>query len=342
MNKENTKYIGIDIGGAHLKCVGIDEFKKISYTKYESYQIWNNKKVLLEKLNQINKEVNNNKLTYGITMSAELCDNFPNRKVGAKYIIEACNSLNSKKFFYSNKSLHFSSKFKMENLMSMNWHSIGKLCENKIKDSIIIDFGSTTTDFLCIKNFKLRNEGYTDFERINNSELIYKGLIRTPLFGIKNKIKFKKKYFNIIPEVFSDMADVYRVKKLLKKSIDIDCTADSSSKSIRCSMTRIARNLGFDYKNSKKELILKFCDELYFSQLNEIKNNINFLRKKYKISWQCPIILCGIGQEILMNYLNKKLKNVIFLSEFLGFKQYKKASYHAPALSIALLLFEKN
>ena len=107
-------------------------------------------------------------------------------------------------------------------------------------------------------------------------------------------------------------------------------------------MTRIARNLGFDYKNSKKELILKFCDELYFSQLNEIKNNINFLRKKYKISWQCPIILCGIGQEILMNYLNKKLKNVIFLSEFLGFKQYKKASYHAPALSIALLLFEKN
>ena len=28
--KENTKYIGIDIGGAHLKCVGIDN-SKISY-----------------------------------------------------------------------------------------------------------------------------------------------------------------------------------------------------------------------------------------------------------------------------------------------------------------------
>ena len=57
----------------------------------------------------------------------------------------------------------------------MNWHAIGKLCENKIKDSIIIDFGSTTTDFLCIKNFKLRNKGFSDFERINNNELIYKG-----------------------------------------------------------------------------------------------------------------------------------------------------------------------
>ena len=192
MKKENTKYIGIDIGGAHLKCVGIDKFKNISYTKYESYQIWNDKKVLLEKLNQINKEVDNNKLTYGITMSAELCDNFPNRKIGVKYIIEACNSLKAKKLFYSNKSLLFSSKFKMENLMSMNWHAIGKLCENKVKDSIIIDFGSTTTDFLCIKNFKLRNKGFSDFERINNNELIYKGIIRTPLFGIKKKLSLKR------------------------------------------------------------------------------------------------------------------------------------------------------
>ena len=36
--------------------------------------------------------MSNSKIVYGITMSAELCDNFPNRKVGAKYIVEACNS----------------------------------------------------------------------------------------------------------------------------------------------------------------------------------------------------------------------------------------------------------
>lgn len=107
-------------------------------------------------------------------------------------------------------------------------------------------------------------------------------------------------------------------------------------------MIRIARNLGFDYNNSKKELILKMCDELYSSQLNEIKNNIEILRKKNKISSNCRIILSGIGQEILMNYLNRRFNNVIFLFELLGSKQFKKASYHAPALSIALLLLEKN
>jgi len=230
----------------------------------------------------------------------------------------------------------------MQDLMSMNWHAIGKLCENKIKDSIIIDFGSTTTDFLCIKNFKLKNKGFNDFERINNNELIYKGLIRTPLFGIKNKIKFKKKNYNLIPEIFSDMSDVYRIKKLLKKGIDIDKTADATNKSIRNSMIRIARNFGFDYNDSKKELIIRICDKLYSYQLDEIKKNIDFLKKKYKLPSQCKIILSGVGQEILMSYLNKKFNDTIFLYDFLGTKQYRKASYHAPALSIALLLFEKN
>ena len=117
----------------------------------------------------------------------------------------------------------------------------------KIKDSIIIDFGSTTTDFICIKDFRLINQGFNDFERINNNELIYKGLIRTPLFGIRDKIKLRKNKYNLIPEFFSDMSDVYRVKKLLKKNIDIDNTADASNKSLRNSMIRIARNFGFDY-----------------------------------------------------------------------------------------------
>ena len=34
----------------------------------------------------------------------------------------------------------------------MNWHSIGEYVRSKKKDALVIDFGSTTTDFLCIKN----------------------------------------------------------------------------------------------------------------------------------------------------------------------------------------------
>ena len=37
----------------------------------------------------------------------------------------------------------------------MNWHSIGRYLENFVNNAIVIDFGSTTTDFICIKMVKL-------------------------------------------------------------------------------------------------------------------------------------------------------------------------------------------
>ena len=137
----------------------------------------------------------------------------------------------------------------------MNWHAIGILCEKKIENSIIIDFGTTTTDFLCIKDFQLKNKNFFDFDRINNKELLYKGITRTPVFGIKDQVTLNNKSYKIIPELFSDKSDIFRVKNILNKNIDIDKTADSSDKSLKKSMTRIARSFGFDYTNSRKSFL---------------------------------------------------------------------------------------
>ena len=41
------------------------------------------------------------------------------------------------------------------------------------KDKIIIvDFGSTTTDFVCIKNSKIINQGFDDFTRLSKKEIL--------------------------------------------------------------------------------------------------------------------------------------------------------------------------
>ena len=185
MKLNKTKYIGIDIGGAHLKCIGIDKNKNITYTKYFSYEMWVDKNSLKEKLHIINNDMKDIDACVGITMSAELCDSFKSRRIGGQFIVKACEILNFKKFFYSNHLEAFRPKIVLDEIMSMNWHSIGRLCEKKIKNCLIIDFGSTTTDFLCIKNFKFQNKYFDDFSRLNNNELIYSGLIRTPLFGLK-------------------------------------------------------------------------------------------------------------------------------------------------------------
>ena len=76
--------------------------------------------------------------------------------------------------------------------------------------------------------------------------------------------------------------------------------------------------------------------------MEEIENYIKFLKKKYNLPKKFKIILSGVGQDILKNYFDLKLIDSIYLHELLNNKGYKQASYHAPALSIALLLLEKN
>lgn len=340
MQLNEIKYLGIDIGGAHLKCIGLNKNKEIKLVEYISYKIWSSSNQLKRNLQNLSNKIRSNRTLCGITMSAELCDIFPNRENGVKELTKLCKILKFNKLYYTCNKPTFSFDPKASEIMSMNWHSIGRLCEKKIKDCIIIDFGSTTTDFICIKNFKFLNKCFTDFSRLNNHELLYTGIIRTPIFSLLKKIIIDKKNYNLIPEYFSDMSDIYRIKKILNKNIDLDETSDGRGKSQIESKIRVSRNLGFDYDKSKNNIIEKICNKLSDYQLTAIKNNLSTIKLKYKLPKNTKIVLSGIGQDILHKFLIKKNLKVLKLHEVLEIKNKNNATNHAPALCVALLLSE--
>ena len=92
-------HLGIDIGGAHLKVIGINKSKKVVFVDYKSCKIWEGIENLQAKFRNINKIVKNNSVKCGITMSGEMCDNFKNRLHGAKSLIEESNNLGLNVFF---------------------------------------------------------------------------------------------------------------------------------------------------------------------------------------------------------------------------------------------------
>ena len=100
MNKE-VKYLGIDIGGAHLKLVGLDAKKKIIHVSYLQCPIWESLDNLTYHLNKLKRAVNINSVFCCITMSAELCDFFKNRSLGVKKISSICKKTGLKFFFFS-------------------------------------------------------------------------------------------------------------------------------------------------------------------------------------------------------------------------------------------------
>ena len=141
-----------------------------------------------------------------------------------------------------------------------------------------------------------------------------------------------------IPEFFSDTSDVYRILKYLRKNIDIDPTADKTSNNFNNSLRRISRSLGFDYNKNKKEMIKNICSRLSYIQLKRILDCIREHEKRFS-SKKPTIVISGIGQDVLFDFLRgRNLKTKYFQSFLKNSKLNKQASYHAPALAIALLL----
>ncbi len=331
-------HLGIDIGGAHLKVIGINKSKKVVFVDYKSCKIWEGIENLQAKFRNINKIVKNNSVKCGITMSGEMCDNFKNRLHGAKSLIEESNNLGLNVFFYVSSKKIFTKKPNYRQLISFNWHSIGKFLENEIESCIAIDFGSTTTDFICIKNNKIINKFNDDYSRLNNSELLYTGFTRTPIFGVANQIDYNRKKLKIIPEFFSNTSDVYRVLGKLDEKIDLDDTADKSKKNIKQSLMRLSRSFGLDYNSKNLKKLKVISRKISSIQLNQISQMTLKLQKKFLLEDQ-PIVISGIGQDVVYNDLRKKKFKTIYFKEFLNKSRLdKEASFHAPAVSIALLL----
>ncbi len=331
-------YIGIDIGGAHLKVIGITKSGQVRFISYISCRIWENFENLRINFKKINKVFSNKSIKCAITISAELCDNFNNRNHGAKALKNECKYLKFENYFYIKSDKVFSKSPIHSDLISMNWHSIGRFLEGKIDNSILIDFGSTTTDFICIKNKKMVNIFFDDYARLNNFELLYTGFSRTPIFGIANKIKINNKTLNIIPELFSETSDVYRVLGQMNKKFDIDRTADGTNKNLHNSLKRISRSFGFDYVKGSKSKVQNICEELCRIQLSQIVLTISRLQDKFSLK-KSTLVVSGIGQDILADFLKKKKMHVKYFEEFfIKSPLNKEASFHAPALSIASLL----
>ena len=103
--KNRIKYLGIDIGGAHFKIVGLDEKKSVCFSAYRKCYIWkglDNLKKEIDYTNSLNLHEN---ASCGITMTAELCDNLKAKKMAYLRFLNYVRCLNVIIHLYKNKKV---------------------------------------------------------------------------------------------------------------------------------------------------------------------------------------------------------------------------------------------
>ena len=251
---KNCKFIGWDIGGAHTKVSVI--YRNRIKTRVFNLELWYPDSMHKLKLLINDKKLFSSDSIHCITLSGEMCDIFSSRIDGLNKIFSLFKSISSRVYvFTKNRIIKLSKLNNLNNISSMNWYPIGLLLRDKIDQCIAVDIGSTTTDFILIKANKIINKRIDDLSGLNTNELLYLGCLRSPLYAVSKNINCSEKIFNVIPENFSSLADVYQLLEVIDARNDYTVRADKRDKRLLYCYKRISRSLGFDYTKNHKKLI---------------------------------------------------------------------------------------
>ena len=136
-------------------------------------------------------------------------------------------------------------------IASANWLASARHVASRLPDAtgMLVDIGSTTTDFIAFARGAVPSASRGDAERLASGELVYHGVVRTPLCALAQRIAWRGQALNVMNEFFATSADVYRLTGELPAAHDQHPAADSGAKDIAATQARLARMIGLDARD---------------------------------------------------------------------------------------------
>ncbi len=289
--------LGWDLGGAHVKAALVDKDGIVLEVRQVSCPLWKGIDNLGKAIQTILDQINCLPQSHVITMTGELVDIFNDRSEGVLMIADMVSQLLEGKIrFYAGLEglvAIADVPYKTKSIASANWLASASYLAKKISHGLFIDIGSTTSDFILIENSQTKVMGFSDAERLETEELIYTGVVRTPLMTFGGKVPFLGKWTNIVSEYFATTADIYRLTGELDASYDMCETADGTNKSSESSARRLARMIGHDFEDVPMEKwkdLARYFRGIQFEQLRRTS-----LLHLSRTSSREPIPLIGAG-----------------------------------------------
>ena len=247
-----TAVCGWDIGGAHLKLVRLDGASRVIDARQVVCPLWRGIDHLRLAMEAVWDPDQGPEAVHAVSMTGELCDNFESRTHGMREILTiVAHMLGHKRTrIYAGKqgwrSIEQAVALGPEAVASANWRAMAEAVALVHEDAVLIDVGSTTTDIIPILSGAPAARGSDDATRLSHDELVYTGVVRTPLMAICDYVPFAGRWQRIAAEHFATTADIYRILGELPEQADLHDTPDGGAKTVAASARRMYRMLGRD------------------------------------------------------------------------------------------------
>lgn len=335
-------YIGWDIGGAHLKIAALNQQGAINFVQQIATPVWQGLDRLIEPLLEIQQQIASRSSHHVITMTAELADIFKDRRNGVKTLAE----LLAQYFKHQNYQLYAGKcglinadqvSNHINHIASANWYATASYTAQHIQRGILIDIGSTTTDLIPFSSGQVINTADSDHRRLRASELIYTGIVRTPVMAVVQRLFFDGQWQNIVAENFATMADVYRLTGDLREQDDILATTDSAGKTKHDSARRLARMLGLDFHDiGDIRAMLNLARLIADIQLQHIEDALQKILSRIDLSNADYLIGAGAGHFLVRKMASRNKLKYIDFTETLNHADQDKYSILSCAAAVAV------
>lgn len=338
-----SRVIGWDLGGVHVKAALVEGGRVVEAVQAPC-RLWRGVPALDETVSQL-PDWTRGEAHHAVTMTGELTDCFADRADGVDQLSAwAAGALAGAVRIYAGRAGFVSAqdaRAHAADIASANWHATAALVGRHEAAALLVDIGSTTADLIPIVEGVPAARGYSDAERLETGELVYTGVVRTPLLAFATHAPWRGRRTRLMSETFATAADIHRLTGDLPEGADQQHSADLKGKSIPESETRLARMVGRDRGEGSAQEWRALAAWFAEAQLRPLHDAAAALLSRPDLPKDAPLVVCGAGRflaERLAGRLGRRsLPLTDVISERLSGETRAWVSTCGPAVAVGLI-----
>jgi probable H4MPT-linked C1 transfer pathway protein len=267
----DQRWIALDVGGANIKAAHSE-----GVARALPFELWKRPDELSEVLAKL-------AATFppidrvAVTMTAELCDCYPTKAVGVNRVLDALLDAFAGldvQTWGTDSTFHEVDEVRRRPGLAAaaNWLALAHVAARLVPEGpgLLIDIGTTTTDLIPLRDGQARARGRTDTERLQNGELVYAGVRRTPICALTTELPVRGVATGLAAELFASTLDVYLTLGDSEPDPKDQSTADGRPATVAAARDRLARIVGADrdgFSTDDAQAFARSADECLMTRL---------------------------------------------------------------------------
>ncbi len=300
----NGTVIGWDLGGAHLKAAAVARTAG-ELTVMDVVQLpcplWQGLDRLAAAVDQVFERLGAVS-RHALTMTGEMADLFRDRAEGvarlADFMERRLGGGRTRYFSGAGFVDAVHAKGMPRRVASANWLASARFVAGQLEAALFVDVGSTSTDLVPIAGHEVCAVGEDDFERLASGELVYTGVVRTPVMALVRRVPFEGRRVPLVAEHFATMADVHRLTGALPAHADQWPAADGGEKTEEGSARRLARMIGRDAASAALGAWRALARRLARAQEAMIEAAARRVLAACPVDGAAPVVGAGVGRFV--------------------------------------------